>query len=121
MLSFIQANYQIGDAIEIKTSVGTFSGKIEFINPSIIVLRQDDGKICGIGAADVRSFTGEKDSPFVTPVLPAAAASVVSSTGVLPDATVALQGGGTVVGRAVTTHRPQTEQAQLLQVECGQA
>ena len=91
MLSFIQANYQIGDAIEIKTSVGTFSGKIEFINPSIIVLRQDDGKICGIGAADVRSFTGEKDSPFVTPVLPAAAASVVSSTGGLPDATVAAE------------------------------
>lgn len=88
MLSFIQANYQIGDAIEIQTSVGTFSGKIEFINPSIIVLRQDDGKICGIGAADVRSFTGQKDSPFVMPVLPAAAASAAAAAGAAHAATV---------------------------------
>ena len=61
MLDFIKKNYQIGNQIEITTSAGVYTGQIEFINPKYIVLRQDNGKICGIAGSDI--FTFKADIP----------------------------------------------------------
>ena len=57
MLAFIKTNYQVGDPIEINCSEGVITGTIEFVNNKYIVLRQPNGKICGISAADIRTFT----------------------------------------------------------------
>ncbi len=59
MLAFIKANYQIGDSMEINCSEGVISGQIEYVDNQFIVLRQPNGKICGIAASDVNSFTAQ--------------------------------------------------------------
>lgn len=61
MLDFIKKNYQVGAPIMITTSAGDYSGKIEFISNKYIVLRQDNGKICGIAGSDI--FTFQADIP----------------------------------------------------------
>ncbi len=61
MLTFIKTNYQTGDTIEITCSEGIVTGQIEYVTSQYIVLRQSNGKICGIAAADIRSFRA--DSP----------------------------------------------------------
>ena len=57
MLAFIKTNYQVGDPIEVNCSEGVITGSIEFVNNKYIVLRQPNGKICGIAASDIRTFT----------------------------------------------------------------
>ena len=59
MLEFIKKNYQVGDPIEITTSAGIYTGQIEFINSKYIVLRQGNGKICGIAGSDIFSFKAD--------------------------------------------------------------
>lgn len=61
MLDFIKKNYQVGAPIEITTSAGVYSGKIEFISNKYIVLRQANEKICGIAGSDM--FTFQADIP----------------------------------------------------------
>lgn len=61
MLTFIKTNYQTGDTIEITCSEGIVTGQIEYVTGQYIVLRQSNGQICGIAAADIRSFRA--DSP----------------------------------------------------------
>ncbi len=48
MLAFIKSNYQIGDTIEVTCSEGVIAGQIEYVNNKYIVLRQSNGKVCGI-------------------------------------------------------------------------
>lgn len=67
MLSFIAANYKKGDRIEICCSEGKTSGEIVFVDHNGIVLLLPNGELCGIAAADVRSFTAPKPSNIVLP------------------------------------------------------
>lgn len=63
MLAFIKTNYQVGDPIEVTCSEGVITGTIEYVSSKYIVLRQPNGKICGIAASDIRTFTAS--SPVV--------------------------------------------------------
>ncbi len=56
MLAFIKANYKVGDALEVNCSEGTILGQIEYVSNTFVVLRQNNGNICGIAATDIRSF-----------------------------------------------------------------
>ncbi len=56
MLAFIKANYKVGDALEVNCSEGAILGQIEYVSSKLIVLRQNNGNICGIAASDIRSF-----------------------------------------------------------------
>lgn len=56
MLAFIKANYKVGDALEVNCSEGAILGQIEYVSNTFIVLRQNNGNICGIAATDIRSF-----------------------------------------------------------------
>lgn len=67
MLSFIAANYKKGDRIEICCSEGKTSGEIVFVDHNGIVLLLPNGELCGIAAADVRSFTAPKPANIVLP------------------------------------------------------
>ena len=72
MLTFIKANYQIGDSIEVTCSEGAVTGVIEHVDSKYIVLRLPNGHIMGIAASDVRSFTAASPVPMVpsqTPVV----------------------------------------------------
>lgn len=71
MLSFIKANYKTGDAIDITCSDGSVQGQIEHVSSSYIVLRLANGNICGIAAADVRSFTAASPVALVPTKVPA--------------------------------------------------
>ena len=66
MLEFIKKNYQVGDPIEITTSAGVYTGQIEFIHNKYIVLRQDNGKICGIAGSDIFSFKADIPEEILT-------------------------------------------------------
>lgn len=70
MLAFIKANFHVGDSIDITCSQGTISGKIEFINENVIVLRLPNNLICGIAAHDVRTFQAEAPDELVTDLPP---------------------------------------------------
>lgn len=65
MLTFIKTNYQTGDTIEVTCTEGTVTGQIEYVTSKYIVLRQSNGQICGIAAADVRSFRAQSPVPMV--------------------------------------------------------
>lgn len=65
MLTFIKANYQIGDSIEVTCSEGAVTGVIEHVDSKYIVLRLPNGHIMGIAASDVRSFTAASPVPMV--------------------------------------------------------
>lgn len=71
MLSFIKANYKTGDAIDITCSDGSVQGQIEHVSSSYIVLRLANGNICGIAAADVRSFTAASPVALMPTQVPA--------------------------------------------------
>lgn len=59
MLNYIKANYRAGDGIEITSSEGVFTGNIEYVTDKFIVLRQPNGQICGISAANITTFTAQ--------------------------------------------------------------
>lgn len=59
MLNYIKANYRAGDSIEITSSEGVFTGNIEYVTDKFIILRQPNGQICGIAAANITSFTAQ--------------------------------------------------------------
>ena len=65
MLAFIKSNYQIGDTIEVTCSEGVIAGQIEYVNNKYIVLRQSNGKVCGIAASDIRTFTANSPVPMM--------------------------------------------------------
>jgi hypothetical protein len=65
MLAFIKSNYQIGDTIEVTCSEGVIAGQIEYVNNKYIVLRQSNGKVCGIAASDIRTFTADSPVPMM--------------------------------------------------------
>lgn len=72
MLTFIKANYQKGDSIEVTCSEGAVTGIIEHVDSKYIVLRLPNGQIMGIAGSDVRSFTAASPVPMVptqTPVV----------------------------------------------------
>lgn len=71
MLAYILSNYRPGDTIEVTCSEGTIQGEIEYLNYNYIVLRQPNGKICGIAAADIRTFRAECPVPLTPTVKPA--------------------------------------------------
>lgn len=71
MLAFIKANYHTGDSIEITCSEGTFEGQIEYVNNKYIVLRLPNGKIYGIAATDIRTFTAACPVPVHPECTPA--------------------------------------------------
>ncbi len=72
MLAYIKANYKAGDAMELTTSEGVFTGQIEFISDSYIILRQADGQVCGIADSDIRSFRATLPAAPVAPIEPTA-------------------------------------------------
>lgn len=63
MLDYIKKNYGVGAPMEITTSEGVFTGEIEFVNEKYIVLRQDDGKVCGIAGTDIYTFKADRPVP----------------------------------------------------------
>lgn len=65
MLAFIKSNYQVGDTIEVTCSEGVIAGQIEYVNNNYIVLRQPNGKVCGIAASDIRTFTANSPVPMM--------------------------------------------------------
>ncbi len=72
MLTFIKANYQKGDSIEVTCSEGAVTGIIEYVDSKYIVLRLPNGHIMGIASSDVRSFTAASPVQMVptqTPVV----------------------------------------------------
>lgn len=85
MLSFIAANYKKGDSIEICCSEGKTSGEIVFVDHNGIVLLLPNGNLCGIAAADVRSFTAPQPANIQLPaskeptVVPAETAAPVKA------------------------------------------
>lgn len=71
MLAYILSNYRPGDTIEVTCSEGTIQGEIEYLNHKYIVLRQPNGKICGIAATDIHTFRAECPVPLTPVVKPA--------------------------------------------------
>lgn len=65
MLDFIKKNYQVGATIEIVTSAGVYAGQIEFMSNKYIVLRQNNGKICGIAGSDIFTFQADIPAPIL--------------------------------------------------------
>lgn len=59
MLAFIKTNYRAGDAIEVNTVEGIFTGEIEYVNNKYLVLRQPNGQIVGISAESIHTFRAE--------------------------------------------------------------
>lgn len=71
MLAYIRTNYKAGDTVELATTQGTFVGAIEYVADQYIVLRQPNGQICGIAAADIHTFRADSPVPLVPQVVPA--------------------------------------------------
>lgn len=97
MLAYIKANYKAGDTMEITTSEGVFTGQVEFISDSYIILRQADGQVCGIADSDIRSFRAALPAAPVAPTEPAAEA---------PAAAAAAQGAEEAVPEAAAAAKP---------------
>lgn len=65
MLAFIKTNYRAGDTIEVTTDEGTFTGEMEYVNEKYLVLRQPNGKIVGIAASSVHTFSADIPVPVI--------------------------------------------------------
>lgn len=79
MLAYIKTNYKAGDTIEITTTQGVFTGAIEYVADKYIVLRQPNGQICGIAAADIHTFRAECPVPLTAQATPATQAPETES------------------------------------------
>lgn len=71
MLAYIKANYKAGDTIEVNSTQGVFAGAIEYVADQYIILRQPNGQICGISAADIHTFRAECPVPLNPQNIPA--------------------------------------------------
>ena len=70
MFDFIKMQFKVDDAIILHCANGIFSGSIAFINADTIVLRLDNGGMCGIKGCDINFFeapqVSDKKSAFET-------------------------------------------------------
>ena len=70
MFNFIKMQFKVGDAIILHCANGIFSGSIAFINADTIVLKLDNGGMCGIKGCDINFFetpqVPDKKSPIET-------------------------------------------------------
>lgn len=71
MLAYIKTNYKTGDTIEVTSTQGVFSGAIEYVADQYIILRQPNGQICGISAADIHTFRAQCPVPLTPQTIPA--------------------------------------------------
>lgn len=108
MLTFIKTNYHIGDSIDITCSEGTITGEIEYVNSKYIVLRQPNGKICGIAADDVRTFTAPNPVAFEPQSKPVTLAPVYDE---LTDSTTATAETAESNDEATNKDTPETAEA----------
>lgn len=56
MFDFILSQFKVGDTITLHCKNGSYTGVIAFMNKESIVLKQIDGRLCGVKGEDINFF-----------------------------------------------------------------
>lgn len=67
MFDFIISQFKVGDSITLHCKSGSYTGVIQFMNKESIVLKQADGRLCGVKGDDINFFeqVEQKSTPVI--------------------------------------------------------